>query len=267
MKAPMQFQPRKNVAIDYEIKRMIDEMVITIPIVWIKGTLYLVGINRIHMEMKAEDVIAQIGGGYEKFELYIKKQHKVLERGLLIKMIQSKESLEWIVDALIKGTKIPNHSAITYDSSTGFYQDPRQLPGSRIQIEKRPSHRVNKEGLMGSPTRLRASQGTGGFGIASPKLNRNASPLRSPSSAFRKTKIATSPSPRRGGGATPSRSAQMTQSEQKQIRQVVDAFGQKKAAVLKEIDKNVTQRGEHISNKDQTVLRFNQGKYSYIHNK
>lgn len=87
MKAPMQFQPRKGVKVDYEIKRMIDEMVITIPIIWIKGTLYLVGINKIHMEMKAEDVIAQIGGGYEKFELYIKKQHKVLERGLIIKMI------------------------------------------------------------------------------------------------------------------------------------------------------------------------------------
>lgn len=121
MKAPMQFQPRKGVKVDYEIKRMIDEMVITIPIVWIKGTLYLVGINKIHMEMKAEDVIAQIGGGYEKFELYIKKQHKILERGLIIKMIQSKESLEWIVDALIRGTKIPNNSAITYDSSTNYY--------------------------------------------------------------------------------------------------------------------------------------------------
>ena len=87
MKSPMQFIPRKGVKVDLELKRMIDEMGITIPIVWIKGTLYLVGINKIHMEMKADDVIAQVGGGYEKFELYIKKNHKILERQLLIKMI------------------------------------------------------------------------------------------------------------------------------------------------------------------------------------
>lgn len=71
MKAPMLFVPRKGVKVDLELKRMIDEMGITIPIVWIKGTLYLVGVNKIHMEMKSDDVIAQVGGGYEKFELYI----------------------------------------------------------------------------------------------------------------------------------------------------------------------------------------------------
>ena len=103
---------------------MIDEMVITIPIIWIKGTLYLVGINKIHMEMKAEDVIAQIGGGYEKFELYIKKQHKALERALLIKMIQSKESLEWIADAIIRGEKIPTMHQTAYDSATRITGSP-----------------------------------------------------------------------------------------------------------------------------------------------
>ena len=114
----MPFQPRKGVKVDYELQRMIDEIVITIPIVWIKGTLFLVGINKIHIEMKAEDVIAQVGGGYEKFEEYIKKNHKILERAVLIKMIQSKESLEWCVDAIIKGNKIPNKSSLAYDSST-----------------------------------------------------------------------------------------------------------------------------------------------------
>ena len=64
-KAPMPFQPRKGVVskmwevkVDHELQRMIDEIVITIPIVWIKGSLFLVGVNKIHIEMKAEDVIA-----------------------------------------------------------------------------------------------------------------------------------------------------------------------------------------------------------------
>jgi len=30
-----------------------------------------------------------------------------MERGLIIKMIQSKESLEWVVDAIIDGRRIP----------------------------------------------------------------------------------------------------------------------------------------------------------------
>lgn len=50
---------------------MIENMRITIPIMWIKGSLYLVGINRINLEFKGEHIIAKIGGGFEKFELYI----------------------------------------------------------------------------------------------------------------------------------------------------------------------------------------------------
>jgi hypothetical protein len=44
MKSPMAFVPRKGVKVDFEIKRMIDEMVITIPIIHIKDKLFLVGI-------------------------------------------------------------------------------------------------------------------------------------------------------------------------------------------------------------------------------
>jgi hypothetical protein len=50
MNAPMPFQQRKgvvtkmwNVKLDHELQRMINEIIITIPIVWIKGSLFLVG--------------------------------------------------------------------------------------------------------------------------------------------------------------------------------------------------------------------------------
>ena len=46
----MPFVPRKGEKVDHELKRMVDELNITIPIVWIKGTLYLVGVNKIHLE-------------------------------------------------------------------------------------------------------------------------------------------------------------------------------------------------------------------------
>jgi len=59
---------------------MIDQLNITIPIIHIKGSLYLVGIYKIHLEQKADYVIAQVGGGYQKFEPYIIKNHKSIER-------------------------------------------------------------------------------------------------------------------------------------------------------------------------------------------
>lgn len=110
--APIKFQAREDSHIDQMLKNMIDNMRITIPIVWIKGSLYLIGINRINLEFKGEHIIAKIGGGFEKFELYISQNHRMLERQLIMKMMQSKKSLQLIVDCMAKGGKL------TKDSST-----------------------------------------------------------------------------------------------------------------------------------------------------
>lgn len=85
--APIKFQAREDSRVDLALKKMIEELRITIPIVWIKGKLYLIGINRINLEFKGEHLIAQIGGGAQKFEMYITKNHRMLERQLIIKMI------------------------------------------------------------------------------------------------------------------------------------------------------------------------------------
>ena len=49
--------------------------------------MFLVGEKRIHLNLKADEVIANIGGGYEKLEIYINKNHKSSERALIMKMI------------------------------------------------------------------------------------------------------------------------------------------------------------------------------------
>lgn len=66
--APIPFKARKSSPVDLELKRMVDEMNITIPIVWIQGSLYLVGSIKLHLHLKGEYVIAKIGGGFQKFE-------------------------------------------------------------------------------------------------------------------------------------------------------------------------------------------------------
>jgi hypothetical protein len=49
--------------------------------------LFLVGNKSINLEKKGEYVTGQIGGGYEKFDEYIQKNHKKLEKDLVVKMI------------------------------------------------------------------------------------------------------------------------------------------------------------------------------------
>ena len=61
-------------------------MQITIPIIWIKGSLYLVGDKKINLDKNGEFICANIGGGYKPFEEYIQKNHKSFERALLVKM-------------------------------------------------------------------------------------------------------------------------------------------------------------------------------------
>lgn len=270
----MPFQARKgvvskmwNVKVDHELQRMIEEIVITIPIVWIKGSLFLVGVNKIHIEMKAEDVIAQVGGGYEKFEEYIKKNHKILERALMTKMIQSKESLEWIVDALIKGQKIPNKGAIGYDSSTLELKKKKSSnrisTGGRIIIERRPSTRVNKYGIMLTHYNPSMMSATGGL---SPKSRSRGglSPMRSPTPKS-KSRISTASPMRSAKGLSSPTSKGKT--EQREIEEVQAIYGKQKMQVVQDIEENKAERFEHIGAKDQTVVKFNRGKYSYIHGK
>jgi len=87
---------------------MIIELGITIPILHIKGTLYLIGSNRINCTMKRDYVMLRVGGGYEKFVEYVPRTHKYFERTLVVHMIKSGESLEWVVDALFNNKKIKN---------------------------------------------------------------------------------------------------------------------------------------------------------------
>ena len=106
--APIEFKPRKDNEIDLMIVRYIREHSITIPIIWIKKDLYLIGSNRLSVDLKRDTLMLRVGGGYEKFEEYVPKNLRYFQRILVIHMIKSGESLEWVVDALINGRKIRN---------------------------------------------------------------------------------------------------------------------------------------------------------------
>ena len=79
---------------------MIQQLRITIPNLFIKEKLYLIGSVRINVDMKTDNLMLRVGGGFEKFSEYVPKNHRYFERSLVVHMIKSGESLEWVVDEI-----------------------------------------------------------------------------------------------------------------------------------------------------------------------
>lgn len=108
---PIEFQPRKNSEMDQMIQMYIQELNLTIPIVQIKESLYLIGCSRCSCIIKRDQLLIKKGGGYEKFEDYVTSNMKYFQRMLVVYMIKSGESLEYVVDQLVNNKKIRNMNA------------------------------------------------------------------------------------------------------------------------------------------------------------
>ena len=65
--APIKFRARRNNEIDILIKAIIEAKGITIPIIWIKDDLYLIGHQRMNCSIKRSCLMLRVGGGYEPF--------------------------------------------------------------------------------------------------------------------------------------------------------------------------------------------------------
>lgn len=293
-KSPIKFNCRKEIKVETEIKMMIDQLNITIPIIHIKGSLYLVGIYKIHLEQKADYVIAQVGGGYQKFEPYIIKNHKSIERQLIIKMIQSKESLEWIVDALIRGEKIPTMHHTAYDSASQFNPIPVSQPSvSRIQVQRVPSQRLDKNGFLRldqyqtrRTTMIASSQSPSRTGLSPTRLDsynsptklttRISSPLSKSStntvngkdrmeSPSRSSKKGFSSPKGRNTISIESKAFTPTVHTRKMIKQIESKYEPKRQAIMKQLGVVEHNKNEHYQAQDQTHVEYNKGKYAYIH--
>ena len=105
---PIRFEPRYGDQMDELIASSIYDNNFNIPIIWIKGKLYLIGSQRITCVIKRNTILLRVGGGYEKFATFVQKNHRYYQRMLVIHMIKSGESLEWVVDSLKNGQKIKN---------------------------------------------------------------------------------------------------------------------------------------------------------------
>lgn len=150
--SPINFNPRNGEPIDELIVNYIHEMRITIPIVWIKGNLYLIGNQRIQCEIRRNCLLLRVGGGYESFQEYVIKNDRYFQRMLIIYMIKSGESLEYVVECLINDRKIKNVNINS--SSVTFPRGGRRSlsPGERTDRGSLMSGGVSRKGGA-TPTR------------------------------------------------------------------------------------------------------------------
>lgn len=105
---------------DEAVAQVIKQMNITIPIVHIKDSNYLVGSQRLNLVIKRDSLLVQKGGGSQKFDVYIAANNKFHQRNLVIYMIQTGESLEYVVDSLINGKKFKQIETVTNRRSSNI---------------------------------------------------------------------------------------------------------------------------------------------------
>ena len=113
---------------------LIKDLTVTIPILHIKNKLYLIGHQRMTCDLKNENLMLRVGGGFEKFIDYVPKNHRYIERSLVVHMIKSGESLEGVVDALFNGRKLKN----LIKESNQEIEEP-STPGSKKSLKRKIS--------------------------------------------------------------------------------------------------------------------------------
>lgn len=121
MTPPIIFKPNKNIDIDMMLAKAVKELKITLPIVHVKEACYLVGSQRINMVIKRDQLLIKRGGGggAENFQEFYLTNKRQLERGLVVHMIKSGESLEYVIDALANGKKIKNSTVTNITPTRG----------------------------------------------------------------------------------------------------------------------------------------------------
>ena len=133
--APIKFEARKNNALDQKIKQIIKDNDITVPIIQDhqNDNLYLVGANKLPCTLKSDNVVVRVGGGTDKLDDYVLHNHRTFEKILVIHMINSNQSLEWVTDELMQGRKIKGN---VISSPTRLQRAQNQYPEQKYMEEK-----------------------------------------------------------------------------------------------------------------------------------
>ena len=273
-------------------------MNITIPIIWVKKSMYLVGNKIISIEKKGEYVTAHIGGGYSKLTEYLQENHYKIEKDLVYKMIQSQQSLEWICESMMNGNKIQssrllsaradinslskkrisprlNDSKASYrlqDTSINFLGRSNMTSSQDLQlVRKEVEEDSTIRDVMKSPRRSYSKQKKGispnRFTKVSPrtpiKVMRDNSQsgmrsLRNLTTRSSTKQLVQAPSPANGKN----QSFHGTTASMRLNQQQIIDYDQKRKELMKKIEDNEAEKQMML---DDLRPKGTNGKYSYIH--
>jgi hypothetical protein len=73
---PIPFRPRKGEILDESIAQIVYNQHITIPIVNVKDSQYLIGPEKKTCMLKSGHVLVKVGGGTERFDEYVPRNHR-----------------------------------------------------------------------------------------------------------------------------------------------------------------------------------------------
>jgi len=105
---PLGFNPRRNEPIDEMIADAIEEMDIKIPIIWVKGNLYQVGSQKMVFSIERNTLMLRFAEGLRNFHDFILKSEKQIQRVLTIFALKSGDSMEHVMNQLVKDRQIKN---------------------------------------------------------------------------------------------------------------------------------------------------------------
>lgn len=103
---PIKFKFRPGNKLEESIHKHVKKLNITVPIIHVRAGMYLVGSARVNLEQKFNHVMVRVGGGTERFDNYIQKNHRKHERTLVQYMSISQGTLDHVVEKIMSGQKI-----------------------------------------------------------------------------------------------------------------------------------------------------------------
>lgn len=81
--APIKFKCRPGNKLEETLQKLIVKLNIRVPIVHIRAGIYLVGSSKVNLEQKFNHVMVRVGGGTERFDYYMPKNHRKFEKQLV----------------------------------------------------------------------------------------------------------------------------------------------------------------------------------------
>lgn len=128
--APIEFRPAKGSELDKRIAQVIEQENVRIPVIQIKDELYFIGAVKAACYLRSDNVIVRVGGGTHNFEEWVPFNHRIFERNIVINMINSGETMEWVLDQMIQDKKIKSVMYPLSRQTTGRVSSPEREKNS-----------------------------------------------------------------------------------------------------------------------------------------